>query len=70
MTLAFILKLRNYKSFFDDGFLTIIKEHLITIIIYIQGWAIWPVPSPELQLLPPSFFQSPNCSLSLWAVVV
>jgi len=24
---------------------------IIIIIINIQGWAIWPVPSPELQLL-------------------
>jgi hypothetical protein len=43
---------------------------VIIIIINIQGWAIWPVPSPELQLLSPTFFRSPNCSLSLWAVVV
>jgi hypothetical protein len=43
---------------------------IIIIIINIQGWAIWPVPSPELQLLSPSFLRSPNCSLSLWAVVV
>jgi hypothetical protein len=41
----------------------------INIIINIQGWAIWPVPSPELQLLSPSLLRSPNCSLSLWAVV-
>jgi hypothetical protein len=34
----------------------------------IQGWAIWPVPSPKLQLLSPSLLRSPNCSLSLWAV--
>jgi hypothetical protein len=44
---------------------------IITIIVLnIQGWAIWPVPSPELQLLSPSFLRSPNCSLSLWAVMV
>jgi hypothetical protein len=43
---------------------------IIIIIINIQGWAIWLVPSPELQLLSPSFLRSPNCSLSLWAVVV
>jgi hypothetical protein len=42
---------------------------IIIIIINIQGWAIWPVPSPKLQLLSPSFLRSPNCSLSLWAVV-
>jgi hypothetical protein len=36
----------------------------------IRGWTIWPVPSPELQLLSPSFLWSRNCSLSLWAVVV
>ena len=39
-------------------------------IINIQGWAIWPVPSPELQLLSPSILRSPNCSLSLWVVEV
>jgi hypothetical protein len=43
---------------------------IIIIIINIQGWAIWPVPSPELKLLSPSFFRSPNCSFSLWAVKV
>ena len=42
----------------------------VIIIINIQGWAIWPVPSPELQLFSPSFLWSPNCSLSLWAVKV
>ena len=41
----------------------------IIIITNIQGWAIWPVPSPELQFSP-SFLWSPNCSLSLWAVKV
>jgi hypothetical protein len=41
----------------------------LSIIINIQGWAIWPILSPELQLLSPSFLRSPNCSLSLWAVV-
>jgi hypothetical protein len=46
-------------------------ETIVTIIIInIQGWAIWPVPSPDLQLLSPSFLWSPNCSLSLWAVMV
>jgi len=43
---------------------------IIIIIINIQGWTIWPVPFPELQLLSPSFLRSPNCSLSLWSVVV
>ena len=42
----------------------------LIIIINIQSWAIWPVPSPELQLLSPSLLRSPNCSLSLWAVEV
>jgi hypothetical protein len=44
-------------------------SYFIIIILNIQGWAIWPVPSPELQLLSPSFLRSSNCSLSLWAVV-
>jgi hypothetical protein len=46
------------------------KQIIIIIIINILGWAIWPVPSPELKLLSPSFLWSPNCSLSLWAVKV
>jgi hypothetical protein len=28
---------------------------IIIIIINIKGWAIWPVPSPEVQLLSPTF---------------
>jgi len=43
---------------------------VIIIIISIKGWAIWPVPSPELQLLSPTFLRSTDCSLSLWIVVV
>jgi hypothetical protein len=43
---------------------------IVIIIINIQGWAIWPVLSPELQLLSPSLLRCPNCSLSLWAVEV
>jgi hypothetical protein len=50
--------------------ITIIINIIIIIIININGWAIWPVPSPELQLLSPAFLWSPNCSLSLWTVVV
>ena len=42
----------------------------IIIIINIKGWAIWPVPSPELQLLSPTFLRSPDCSLPLWIIVV
>jgi hypothetical protein len=34
------------------------------IIINIKGWASWPVPSPQLQLLSPTFLRSPNRSLS------
>jgi hypothetical protein len=34
--------------------------YVIIIITNIQGWAIWPVPSPELQLLSPSFLRSPQ----------
>jgi hypothetical protein len=30
----------------------------VIIIINIQSWAIWPVPSPELQLLSPTFLRS------------
>jgi hypothetical protein len=44
--------------------------YYIIITINIKGWAIWPVPSPELQLLSPAFLRSPNCSLSLWTVAV
>ena len=29
----------------------------VIVIINIQGWAIWPVPFPELQLLSPSFLR-------------
>jgi hypothetical protein len=43
---------------------------IIIIIINIQGWAIWPVPSPELKLFSPSFLWSPSCSLSVWVVKV
>jgi hypothetical protein len=43
---------------------------IIIIIINIKVWAIWPVPSPQLQLLSPAFLRSPDCSLSLWTVVV
>jgi hypothetical protein len=39
---------------------------IFIIITNIQGWAIWPVPSPELKLLSPSFLWS----LSLWAIKV
>ena len=52
------------------GYLWLHAIIFIIIIINIQGWAIWPVPSPELQLLSPSLLRSPNCSLSLWAVEV
>ena len=51
------------------GMSEIIYIYIYIYIINIQGWAIWPVPSPELQLLSPSFLRSPNSSLSLWAVV-
>jgi hypothetical protein len=43
---------------------------IIIIIINIKDWAIWPVPSPQLRLLSTKFLRSPNCSLSLWTVVV
>ena len=49
---------------------TVVEHDYVIIIINIQVWAIWPVPSPELQLLSPSLLRSPNCSLSLWVVEV
>ena len=51
-----------------DRFVLVYRN--IIIIINIKGWAIWPVPSPELQLLSPTFLLSPDCSLSLWTVLV
>jgi hypothetical protein len=36
------------------------EQKSFIIIINVQGWAIWPVPSPELQLLSPSFLRSPQ----------
>jgi hypothetical protein len=38
---------------------------IIIIIINIKYWTLWSVPSPELQLLSPSFLRSPNCSPSI-----
>ena len=55
---------------YSTGIFRIINVLFLIIIINIQGWAIWPVPSPELQLLSPSLLRSPNCSLSLRAVEV
>jgi hypothetical protein len=52
------------------GKLVAVEKYIYIIIMNFKGWAIWPVPSPELQLLSPSFLWSPNRSLSLWAVVV
>jgi len=43
---------------------------IIIIIINIKNWILWSVPSPELQLLSPTFLRSPNCSSSLWSVVI
>jgi hypothetical protein len=59
------MQMEHHNSSYAFTFIIII----IIIIKNIQDWAIWPVPSPELQLLSPSFFQSPDCSLSLWAVM-
>jgi len=42
----------------------------IIIIINIKDWTLWPVPSPQLQLLAPTLLLSANCSPSLWSVVV
>ena len=43
---------------------------IIIIIVNIRDWTLWSVPSPELQLLSPTFLRSSNCSPSLWSVVV
>ena len=42
----------------------------IIIIIIIKDWTLWSFPSPNLQLLSPTFLRSSNCSPSLWSVVV
>jgi hypothetical protein len=42
----------------------------IVIIINIKDWTLWSIPSPELQLLLPTFVWSSNCSPSLWSVVI
>jgi hypothetical protein len=47
-----------------------IRLILILIRIHSTDWTLWSVPSPELQLLPPTFLRSSNCSPSLWSVVV
>ena len=43
---------------------------IIIIIINMKEWTLWSFPSPELQLLSPTFLRSFNCSSSLWSVVV
>jgi hypothetical protein len=53
------------KNHNQIGHIYIINIIIIIIIINIKGWAIWPVQSPELQLLSPVFLRSPDCSLSL-----
>ena len=45
-------------------------DELFIIIINVKGWARWPVPSPELQLFPPSLLWSYNFPFSLWTVPV
>jgi hypothetical protein len=65
-----VLYISNLFSIDKSGFLPRIQYIIIIIIINIKGWAIWPVPSPELQLLLPAFLRSSDCSLSLWTVVV
>ena len=42
----------------------------IIIITNIKDCTLWSVPSPELQLLSPTFLRSSNCSPSLWSVVI
>jgi hypothetical protein len=56
-------------SIVGGSIIVVIIIIIIIIIINIQGWAIWPVLSPDLQLLSPLFLWSTNCSLSLWSVV-
>jgi hypothetical protein len=44
---------------------------IITIIIInINDRTLWSVPSPQLQLLSPTFLRSSNCSSSLWSVMI
>ena len=43
---------------------------IIIIIINIKDWTLWPVPSPQLQLLAPMLLPSSCCSPSLLSVVV
>jgi len=43
---------------------------IIIIIINIKDWTLWSFPSPELQLLSPTFLWFSNCSPSLWSVVI
>jgi len=45
-------------------------ELLIIIIMNIKDWTLFSVPSPDLQLLSPTFLWSSNCPPSLWSVVV
>ena len=39
---------------------------IIIIIINIKNWALWSVPSPDLQLFAPTLLRSSNCSPSVW----
>jgi hypothetical protein len=63
-----------YRSILKDsrhnpGTLTRASNSII-IIINIKDWTLWSIPSPELQLLSPTFLWSSNCSPALWSVVV
>jgi hypothetical protein len=64
-----------YRSILKDsrhnpGSWTRASNSIIIIIINIKNWTLWFIPSPELQLLSPTFLRSSNCSPSLWFVVV
>jgi hypothetical protein len=65
-------EIRFYSGFLEKGrnVSEVDSQIIIIIIIYIQEWTLWSFPSPQLQLLSPSFLRSSNWSLSLWSVVV
>jgi hypothetical protein len=59
---------RNVSPYIHNSFL--LGKVLIILIINIKNWTLWSVPSPELQLLSPTFLWSISCSPSLWSVVI
>jgi len=65
--------IHSFRTVEGTGYLLLVmveKGITIIIIINMKDWNIWPVPSPELQLLTPKLLRSSNCSLSLWSVVL